>query len=67
MKHYLNERIATILREEEICLFQRAKAKHLLEGYINTKYFQLVVNVKHQKQRIYSLEDDDGARIEERS
>lgn len=52
MEHYLNERLATILREEVICLFQRAKVKHLLEGYINTKYFQLVANGKHQKQRI---------------
>jgi hypothetical protein len=52
--------LAGILREEDIRLFQRAKVKHLLEGDDNTKYFQLVANGKHSKQRIYSLEDDNG-------
>jgi hypothetical protein len=39
--------------------------KHLLVEDDNTKYFQLVAIGKHQKQRIYSLEDDNGVRIEE--
>jgi hypothetical protein len=39
LKIYIDERLAAILREEEICLFQRAKVKHLLEGDNNTKYF----------------------------
>lgn len=39
--------------------------KHLLEGDDNTKYFHLVANGKHQKQRIYSLKDDNGVCIEE--
>jgi hypothetical protein len=65
LKIYIDERLATILREEEIRFFQRAKVKHLLEGDNNTKYFQSVANSKHQKQRIYSLEDNDGTRIEE--
>ena len=63
MKAFINERLAGILREEEIRLFQRAKVKHLLEGDDNTKYFQLVANGKHRKQRIYSLEDDNGSSI----
>jgi hypothetical protein len=65
LKIYIDERLAAILREEEICLFQRAKVKHLLEGDNNTKYFQSVANSKHKKQSIYNLEDNDGTRIEE--
>jgi hypothetical protein len=65
LKVYLNERLATILREEENRLFQRAKVKHLLEGDDNTNTSYLVANGKHRKQRIYSLEDDNGVRIEE--
>jgi hypothetical protein len=65
LKIYIDERLTTILREEEICLFQRAKVKQIIEGNNNTKYFQLVANGKHKKQRIFSLEDDEGIRIEE--
>jgi hypothetical protein len=65
VKLCINDKLATILREETTCQFQRAKLKHLLEGDDNTKYFHLVANGKHQKQRIYSLEDDNGVRIEE--
>jgi nickel-dependent lactate racemase len=39
--------------------------KHLLEGDDNTNTSYLVANGKHRKQRIYSLEDDNGVRIEE--
>jgi hypothetical protein len=62
-KAFANDRLASILREEEIRHFQMAKVKHLLEGDNNTKYFHLVANGKHQRQRIYSLENDDGTCI----
>jgi hypothetical protein len=65
MKLYLNEKLDSILREEEIRMFRRAKVKHLFKGDDNTKYSQLVVNGKHQKQRKYSLKDDNGVHIEE--
>jgi hypothetical protein len=39
LKAYIHERLAGILREEEIHLFQRAKVKHMLEGDDNMKYF----------------------------
>jgi hypothetical protein len=52
-KAFANDRLASILREEEVRLFQRAQVKHLLEGDDNTKYFHLVANGKHQRQQIY--------------
>ena len=56
----LNERLAELLREEELKWYQRAKVKHLLEGDANTKYYHLLVNGKHRKTRIFQLEDGDS-------
>jgi hypothetical protein len=42
LKHVLNERLAELLREEELKWYQRAKVKHLLEGDANTKYYHLL-------------------------
>jgi hypothetical protein len=39
-------------------LVQRSKAKHLLEGDSNTKYYHLLANGKHRKQMIFQLEQD---------
>jgi mannosylglycoprotein endo-beta-mannosidase len=53
LKHVLNERLAELLREEEIKWYQRAKVKHLLEGDVNTKYYHLLANGRHRKTRIF--------------
>ena len=49
LKHVLSERLAELLREEELKWYQRAKAKHLLEGDANTKYYHLLANERHKK------------------
>jgi hypothetical protein len=59
LKHYLNNRLAELLREEEIKWHQRAKVKELLEGDSNTKYFQLVASGKYRKTRIFQLQQGD--------
>jgi len=59
LKHVLSERLAELLREEEVKWYQRAKVKHLLEGDANTKYFHLLANGRHRKTRIFQLEDGD--------
>jgi len=53
LKHVLNERLAELLREEELKWYQRAKAKHLLEGDANTKYYHLLANGRHKKTHIF--------------
>jgi hypothetical protein len=63
LKHYLKERFVSLLREEEIKWYERAKVKTLLEGDANTRFFHLVANGKHRKQFIYRLEDDNGVVI----
>jgi mannosylglycoprotein endo-beta-mannosidase len=60
LKHYLKERLVSLLREEELKLYERAKVKTLLEGDANTRFFHLVANGKHRKQHIYRHEDDQG-------
>jgi hypothetical protein len=38
-KHYLKERLVSLLREEELKWYERAKVKTLLEGDANTRFF----------------------------
>jgi hypothetical protein len=59
LKHYLNNRLAELLREDDIKWYQRAKVKELPEGDSNTKYFQMVANGKHRKTRIFQLQQGD--------
>jgi hypothetical protein len=59
LKQYLNNRLAKLLREEEMKWYQRARVKELLEGDSNTKYFQLVANGKYRKSRIFQLQHED--------
>jgi mannosylglycoprotein endo-beta-mannosidase len=60
LKHVLNERLAELLREEELKWYQGAKVKHLLEGDANTKYYHLLANGRHRKTRIFQLEDGNS-------
>ena len=55
----MRNRLAALLREEELKWYQRAKTKGLLEGDANTKFFHLVANGKHRKTRIFKLQDGD--------
>ena len=59
-KQCLEDRLAHLLREEEIKWFQREKTRDLLEGDNNTKYFQMVANGKRRKTRILILEQEEG-------
>jgi hypothetical protein len=60
LKHQLKERLAQLLREEELKWYQRAKTTKLLHGDCNTKYFHLVANGKQRKTRIFQLEQEEG-------
>lgn len=64
-KNFLRNRLAAMLREDEIKWYQRAKTKGLLEGDSNTKYFHLVANGKHKKTRIYRLMNGDNVITED--
>jgi hypothetical protein len=58
-KQCLNNRLAHLLRDEEIKWYQRAKTNDLLEGDSNTKYFQLIASGKYRKTRIFQLQHED--------
>jgi hypothetical protein len=60
LKLFVKNRLALLLREEEIKWYQRAKTKHIIEGDRNTKYYHLVTNGKHRKTRIFQLEQEEG-------
>ena len=60
LKIFYKERLALLLREQEVKWYQRAKTTRLLSGDCNTKYFHLVANGKHRKTRILHLEQEEG-------
>jgi len=60
LKQTVKDRLAHLLREEEVKWFQRAKTTKLLMGDRNTEYFHAVANGKRRKTRIYGLEQNEG-------
>ena len=60
LKHVLNDRLAQLLREEELKWYQRAKVKDLLECDADTKYYHQLANGRHRKTRIFQLEDGNN-------
>jgi glycyl-tRNA synthetase beta subunit len=58
LRRCMHNRLSQLLREEELKWYQRSKAKHLLEGDANTKYFQLLANGRHRKTRIFQLQNE---------
>jgi hypothetical protein len=58
LKQFLDNRLAELLREEEIKWYQRANVKELLEGDSNTKYFLLIANGKYRKTKNSQLQDE---------
>ena len=60
LKNQSNASLAKLLREEEIKWYQRSKAKFILQGDSNTRYFHNVANGRHRKKLIYSLHQEDG-------
>jgi hypothetical protein len=59
LKHYLQNRLAEMLRAEELRWCQRVKSNDLLQGDSNTKYFHLIASGKHMESRIFQLNDGD--------
>jgi hypothetical protein len=57
LRQCLHNRLSQLLRKEELKWYQRSKAKHLLEGDANMKYFQLLANGRHRKTCIFQLQD----------
>jgi hypothetical protein len=60
LKSQFNAALAGLLREEELKWYQRSKAKFLLEGDSNTRYFHSVTNGRHRKKLIHSLVQEEG-------
>ena len=49
-----------LLREQEISYYQHSKVSDVLLGDNNTRYFQMVANVKHRKERIFCLDNENN-------
>ena len=60
LKSQSNTSMVKLLREVEIKWYQRSKAKFILEGDSNTKYFHNVANGRHRNKIIHSLHQEEG-------
>jgi hypothetical protein len=58
-----HEKVTELRRHDEFKWTQYAKIKHVQEGGNNTKYFHLIENGKHQRKKIFQLDQDDGTVI----
>jgi hypothetical protein len=65
MKKEVDERLASLRRDEETKWAQRAKVKYIQEEGDNTKYFHLIANGKHRKKKIFQLEQAEGTIVGE--
>ena len=59
IRWFYRNRLSSIMREEEIKWYKRAKSKDIMDGDSNTKYFHLIANGKHRKTIIFQLQDGD--------
>lgn len=50
------DQLVNLLREEEIKYYQRVRAKDILLGDCNTKYFHMIANGRSKKKRISPLD-----------
>jgi hypothetical protein len=55
-----NDDIAKLRRDVESKWAQWAKVKHIQEGGNNIKYFHLIANGKHQRKKLFQLEQEEG-------
>jgi hypothetical protein len=55
-----NEKLNKLRSDEEIKWAQSAKVKFIQEGGDNTKYFHLIENERHRKNKIFQLEQEEG-------
>uniref|UniRef100_A0A452YGV4 Uncharacterized protein n=1 Tax=Aegilops tauschii subsp. strangulata TaxID=200361 RepID=A0A452YGV4_AEGTS len=56
----LREQLKRVMMQEEIKIIQRYKEREIIEGDGNTIYYHAKVNGRRRKNRILSLEQEEG-------
>jgi hypothetical protein len=59
-KREAEEKLAKLLREEEIKWALRAKVRQVIQGDNNTQFFHMIANGKNRKRKIIQFEQDEG-------
>jgi hypothetical protein len=66
-KSILSFELSKMRRKEELYWAQRAKARMILQGDDNTKFFHLLANGRYRKTRITQLEQEEGIIVGQRN
>ncbi|XP_058769166.1 uncharacterized protein LOC131643032 [Vicia villosa] len=64
LEKHLQEKLRDILKEEELMWFQRSRAKWLVDGDRNTKYYH-IKTVQRRRNKIVTVKDANGNWIED--
>ncbi|MCH82272.1 hypothetical protein A2U01_0003073 [Trifolium medium] len=65
MECNLQNQLSNILRKEELMWYQRSRAKWLMDGDRNTKYYHLKTVDRRRKNNILMLKDSNGQWVED--
>jgi hypothetical protein len=65
LEYKLQKELSNILRKEELMWYQRSRAKWLMDGDRNTKYYHLKTVTRRRKNNIIMLKDSSGQWIED--
>ncbi|MCH80961.1 hypothetical protein A2U01_0001739, partial [Trifolium medium] len=65
LEYKLQAELNTILKKEELMWFQRSRAKWLIDGDRNTRYYHLKTVSRRRRNNILMLKNEHGERVEE--
>jgi hypothetical protein len=65
LEYKLQAELSTILEKEELMWFQRSRAKWLIDGERNTRYYHLKTVSRRRRNNTLMLKNEDGEWVEE--
>ncbi|XP_058756417.1 uncharacterized protein LOC131629650 [Vicia villosa] len=65
LEAHLQKELSTILKQEELIWFQRAKTNWLKDGDRNTRYYHMKASTRRKRNKIHMLKDKNGTWVDE--
>jgi hypothetical protein len=65
LERRLQEELSSVLKKEELMWYQRSRAKWLVDGDRNTRYYHLKTVNRRRRNNVFMLKDDSGEWVED--